>query len=191
MPFHDYYRLKQHHKFEQDGRKYIADLETHEVIQVNDVEWDVLDRYATQTQYQIVEELKEKYKVASIFEAIERLEQLGRQGFLLSPTDEAVKQTVNNPKPRLLMPFHFTKEKTSLDYVTNLNRYQLLTHLTQFADLETLTFSEAGKTDLKPEEFQGFGDINVRNIEVDGSNAFGPAWYALDGYDGILLLSQF
>ena len=191
MAFHDYYRLKQHHKFERDGHKYIADLETHEVIQVNDVEWDVLDRYATQTQYQIVEELKEKYKVASIFEAIERLEKLGQQGFLLSPTDEAMRQTVNNPKPRLLVPFHFTKEKTSLDYVTNLNRYQFLTHLTQFADLETLTFSEAGKTDLKPEEFQGFGDISVRNIEVDESGAFGPPWYALAGYDGILLLSQF
>ncbi len=191
MAFHDYYRLKQHHKFEQDGRKYIADLETHEVIQVNDVEWDVLDRYATQTQYQIVEELKEKYKVASIFEAIERLEQLGQQGSLLSSINGTMRQTVNNPKPRLLVPFHFTKEKTSLDYVTNLNRYQLLTHLTQFADLETLTFSEAGKTDLKPEEFQDFGDISVRNIEVDESSAFGPPWYAMDGYDGILLLSQF
>ena len=190
------YHLKQHHKFEQDGHKYVADLEAKDIIQVNDVEWDVLDRYATQTQYQIVEELKEKYKVASIFQALERLEQLGQQGSLLSPTDGAARQTVNswkqeNRKPKLLIPFRFTKEKTSLDYTTNLNRYQLLTHLTQFADLETLTFSEAGKTDLKPEDFQGFGDINVRNIEVDESSAFGPPWYAMNGYDGILLLSQF
>lgn len=191
MTLHDYYRLNRHHKFEQGGRKYVADLETHEVIQVNDVEWDVLDRYATQTQYQIVEELKEKYKVTSIFEAIERLEQLEQQGYLLSSINGTISQTVNNPKPRLLVPFHFTKEKTSLDHVTNLNRYQLLTHLTQFADLETLTFSEAGKTDLKPEEFQGFGDISVRNIEVNESSAFGPPWYAMAGYDGILLLSQF
>ncbi len=191
MTFHVHYCLKQHHKFEQGGRKYVADLETNDIIQVNDVEWDVLDRYATQTQYQIVEELKEKYKVASIFDAIERLEQLGQQGSLLSSINGSMRRTVNTPKPKLLVPFHFTKEKTSLDYTTNLNRYQLLTHLTQFADLETLTFSEAGKTDLKPEEFQGFGDISVRNIEVDESSAFGPAWYAMDGYDGILLLSQF
>ena len=196
MTVNSLYHLKQHHKFEQNGRKYIADLETNDLIQVNDVEWDVLDRYATQTQYQIVEELKEKYKIASIFQAIERLEQLGQQGSLLSPIHKTARQTVNswkqeNRKPKLLVPFHFTNEKTSLDYTTNLNRYQRLTNLTQLADLETLIFSEAGKTDLKPEEFQGFGDISVRNIEVDESNAFGPPWYAMDGYDGILLLSQF
>ena len=73
-----------------------------------------LDRYATQTQSQIVEGLKEKYKVASIFKAIERLERLGRQGCLLSPIDGTMRQTVINRKPRLLVPFHFTKEKNIL-----------------------------------------------------------------------------
>ena len=192
MAFYDHYRLNCHHKFEQGDRKYVADLEANDVIQVNDVEWEILARCETQTQYQIVEELKEKYKVASIFDGIERLERLGRQGSLLSPIDGAIGQTIANQKsPKLLVPFHFTEEKTSLDYATNLNRYQLLTHLTQFADLETLTFSEAGKADVKPEDLQGFGDIRIRNIEVEERSAFGPPWYAMDGYDGILLLSQF
>ncbi|MCE2416666.1 glycosyltransferase family 4 protein, partial [Candidatus Poribacteria bacterium] len=96
-----------------------------------------------------------------------------------------------NRKPKLLVPFHFTKEKTSLDYVTNLNRYQLLIHLAKAAELETLTFSEAGKTDLKPEDLQGLGEIQIRNIAVEESDAFSPPWYAMDGYDGMLLLSQF
>ena len=96
-----------------------------------------------------------------------------------------------NRKPKLLVPFHFTKEKTSLDYVTNLNRYQLLIHLAKAVELETLTFSEAGKTDLKPEDFQGLGEIQIRNIAVEESDAFSPPWYAMDGYDGMLLLSQF
>ena len=91
----------------------------------------------------------------------------------------------------MLVPFHFAKEKTSLDYITNLNRYQLLIHLAKAATLETLTFSEAGKTDLKPEDFQGFGEIEIRHIEVEEGSAFSPPWYAMDGYDGILLLSQF
>ena len=29
------YRLKRHYKFEQDGRKYVADLETGDIIQIN------------------------------------------------------------------------------------------------------------------------------------------------------------
>ena len=196
MAFHTRYRLNRHHKFEQGGRKYVADLETNDIIQVNDVEWEILDRYGTQTEYQIVEGLKEKYKITSIFDGIERLERLGQQGSLLSPIDGAVEQTTDswkqeNRKPKLLVPFHFTKEKTSLDYATNLNRYQLLIHLAKATALETLTFSEAGKTDLKPEDFQGFGEIQVRNIEVEEGSAFSPPWYAMDGYDGILLLSQF
>ncbi len=196
MEFHARYRLKRHHKFEQDGHKYVADIETNDLIQINDVEWEILDRYGTQTEHQIVEGLKDKYKIASIFNGIERLERLGQRGSLLSPIDGVVAQTADSwkqedRKPKLLVPFHFTKEKTSLDYTTNLNRYQLLIHLAKSAVLETLTFSEAGKTDLKPEDFQGFGEIQVRNIEVEEGSAFSPPWYAMDGYDGILLLSQF
>ena len=196
MAFRTHYRLNHHRKFEKDGRKYVADLETNDIIQVDDVEWEALDRYETQSLYQIVEGLKQKYKIATIFKGIERLEQLGQQGSLFSPIDETTEQTADSwnhrdIKPKLLVPFHFTKEKTSLDYTTNLNRYQLLIHLSKVAALETLTFSEAGKTDLKPEDFQGLGEIQIRNIEVEESSAFSPPWYAMDGYDGILLLSQF
>ena len=114
------------------------------------MEWEILARYGVQSQYQIVEGLKEKYKITSIFDGIERLERLGQQGSLLSPIDGTARQTTGswkqeNRKPKLLVPFHFTKEKTSLDYLTNLNRYQLLIHLAKAAALETLTFSEAGK----------------------------------------------
>ena len=186
MTFHVHYRLNRYHKFERGDRKYVADLETEEIIEVNDVEWDILDRYATQTHYQIVEGLKEKYKIATIFDGIERLERLGQKGSLLNPRDETIRQKASDQKPKVLVPFHFTKEKTALDYVTNLNRYQLLTHLTQFADLETLTFSE-GKT----EDLQGLGGIRTRKVDVEDGNAFAPPWYAMDGYDGVLLLSQF
>ena len=196
MTLHAHYRLNRHRKFEQDGRKYVADLQTNDIVEVNDVEWEILSRYGTQTQYQIVEALKEEYKVESIFDGIERLERLGQQGSLLSTIDGTAKKATDSwkqegRKPKLLVPFHFTNEKTSLDYTTNLNRYQLLTHLTQFADLETLTFSKAGEEDSKPQDFQGYGDIRIRDIETEESSAFGPPWYAMDGYDGILLLSQF
>ena len=196
MVAHTRYRLKQHHKFEQDDRKYVADLETGDIVQINDVEWEILSRYASQTRYQIVEALKKTYKLTAIFDGIERLEQLGRQGTLLHRVVEAVEPTAahgqqRDQKLKVLVPFHFTKEKTSLDYTTNLNRYQLLTHLTQFADLETFAFPKAGEEDAKPQDFQGYGDIRIRDIETEESSAFAPAWYAMDGYDGILLLSQF
>ena len=191
MVSHNYYRLKHHHKFEQGDRKYVADLEAGDIIQVNDVEWEILSRYALQTRYQIVEGLKEEYKLSSIFDGIERLERLGRQGSLLHPVAKPVDWSIANPaqingRPKLLIPFHFTKEKSALDYVTNLNRYQLLTYLAKFAELETLTFSKGKEKDILD-----FGEVQVQNIGVAKSDALAPPWYAMDGYDGILLLSQF
>ena len=184
------YRLKRHYKFEQDDRKYVADLETGDVVEVNAVEWEILSRYESQTLYQIVEGLKQKYKISAIFDGIERLEHLSRQGSLLSPIVGSVGETDTDweetgQHPKLLVPFDFAREKLALDHITNLKRYQLLTYLTKYADLETLTFSKDG-----PEDNIDLGEIGVRHIEVTDDNAFSPAWYAGDGYTGILLLSQ-
>ena len=187
------YRLKQHYKFEQDGQKYVADLETGALIQINDVEWAVLSRYESQTRYQIVRRLKREYKLTVIFEAIERLERFGEQGTLLSPIVEPVvprpaKWQAPEQLPKVLVPFHFTNEKSALSYVTGLNRYEFLRHLSMFAELETLAFSEIGG---EKKEVPAFDEVRVRNIDVPKSNAVVAPWYALDGYDGILLLSQF
>ena len=192
MVAHTRYRLKQHHKFEQDDRKYVADLETGDIVQINDVEWEILSRYASQTRYQIVEALKKTYKLTAIFDGIERLEQLGRQGTLLHRVVEAVEptETVHGQqrdwKPKVLVPFHFMKERSTLGYLTNLNRYQFLTHLAAFAELETFAFPEEEKTAV-----QDLDAVRVRNIGGVKDSALMPAWYAMDGYDGILLLSQF
>ena len=186
MLSHTRYRLKQHHKFEQDDQKYVADLETGDVIQISDVESEILERYESQTHHQIVEELKEKYKLTTIFDGIERLEQLGTQGSLLHPVVKVIEQRDPDRKPKLLVPFHFTKEKSTLDYVTNLNRYQSLRHLAEFAELETLAFPEEEKEDV-----QALDEVRVRNISGAKSSTLMSPWYAMDGYDGILLLSQF
>ena len=181
-----HYRLKQHHKFEQDDQKYVADLETGDVIQISDVESESLERYESQTHHQIVEALKEKYKLTAIFDGIQRLEQLGKQGSLLRPVVNVIEQRDADQKPKLLVPFHFTREKASLDYTTNLNRYQSLTHLAEFAELETLAFPEEEKEDIPD-----LNEVRVRNISGAKSDTLMSPWYAMDGYDGILLLSQF
>lgn len=186
MLSHTRYRLKQHHKFEQDDQKYVADLETGDIVEINDVEWEILSRYESQTHHQIVEALKKEYKLTAIFDGIERLEQLGKQGSLLHPVVKVIEQRDPDRKPKLLVPFHFTKEKSALDYVTNLNRYQSLTHLAEFAELETFAFPEEEK-----EAIQDLDEVRVRNISGAKSNTLMSPWYAMDGYDGILLLSQF
>lgn len=209
MVSHTHYHLKHHHKFQRDNHKYVADLETGDIIQISDVEWEILSRYQVQTRYQIVEGLKQEYKLTAIFDGIERLERLGRQGSILHPRRsrdhdhrdgvpptkvEALPRkptrlaspTPANQKPKVLVPFHFTREKAALDYFTGLNRYQLLTHLSEFAELETLAFSQAERQDL-----QDFDSVQVRNLHGTDESTLMMPWYAMDKYDGILLLSQF
>lgn len=185
------YRLKHHHKFECEGCKYVADLETGDIIQINDVEWEILSRYRSQTHHEIVEGLRQEYKLTAIFDGIERLEQLGQQGYLFNPIVERIGPITVNGKetdrmPKLLVPFHFTKEKSALDYFTGLNRYQFLTHLSEFAELETLAFSQGESQDI-----QDFDSVQVRNLHGADESTLMMPWYAMDKYDGILLLSQF
>ena len=188
------YHLKPHHKFEQEGRKYVADLETNDIIEINDVEWDILSRYGTQTEYQIVEALKKKYKVSSVFEGITRLEWFGKRGQLLSQMPESSGE-FNASQPvcaelRLLVPFGFREEESSIDYITTMNRYQLLSALTRKASLETLAFSQVRDGGIRPGNRRDLGKIRIRQISNDEDDTFAPVWYARDGYDGILLLSQ-
>ena len=189
------YRLNRHHKFEQGGHKYIADLETCDVIQVSDVEWDILNRYGSQTEYQIVEGLKEKYKISSVFDGITRLKWLAKRGQLLTQafdtSDEFETFAPLDGKLKLLVPFGFTKEQPSLDYITNLNRYQLLAALARTAELETLGFSEVGESSMSPTDMGNYEKIRIRQIKTEEDNTLMPAWYAQEGYQGILLLSQF
>ncbi len=194
MRFNTDYRLNRHHKFKQNDRKYVADLETNAIVEVNGVEWDILQRYGMQTQYQIVEALKGKYKVNAIFDGIARLERLGKHGQLLTQIPTSAKQpNALQPidhKPKILVPFEFTEEKSSLDYITHLNRFQLLTALTESTLLETLGFTNAENGSGDSKNLEALGDIRIRQIESGEKNTFTSAWYAREGYDGMLLLSQ-
>ena len=194
MRFNTDYRLNRHHKFKQNDRKYVADLETNAIVEVNGVEWDILQRYGTQTQYQIVEALKEKYKVNAIFDGIARLERLGKHGQLLTQIPTSVKkpnalQPIDR-KLKVLVPFEFTEEKSSLDYITHLNRFHLLTALAESTALETLGFTSAENDSGDSRNLEALGEIRIRQIESGERNTFTSAWYAREGYDGMLLLSQ-
>ena len=194
MRFNTDYRLNRHHKFERNDRKYVADLETNDIVEVNAVEWDILQRYGTQTQYQIVEALKEKYKVNAIFDGIARLERLGKHGQLLTQIPTSAKKSKAlqpvDRKLRILVPFEFTEEKPSLDYITHLNRFHLLTVLAESTALETLGFMDAENSSGDSKNLEALGAIRIRQIDGGERNTFTPAWYAREGYDGILLLSQ-
>jgi len=182
------YRIHKHHKFEHCGRKYAADMESDAIVEVNDVEWALLDQDLTQTIYATVEGLKSQFKIDQIFDGLERLESLSRRGHLLSPVGVMVKENTRNPeaKLKLLVPLKFALENTALDAITNENRYHLLTALSKHAELETINVTGEAVPEI-------LDFISTCTIEKDSryGRDFPPIWHAADSYDGILLLSQF
>lgn len=180
------YRIHQHHKFEHGGKKYAADMESDAIFEINDVEWELLNRDLTETLYTTVERLKLQFEIEQIFEGIERLESLSRRGHLLSPIGGMLGEDSQIPetKLKLLVPFQFALEKEALDPVTNENRYHLLKALSKYTELETINV-----TGDEVSEILDF--VSVRTIKKEKERSFPLSWYAGDGYDGILLLSQF
>ena len=182
------YRIHKHHKFEHCGRKYAADMESDAIVEVNDVEWALLDRDLTQAIYATVEGLKSQFKIDQIFDGIERLESFSRRGHLLSPVGMVVKENTRDPeaKLKLLVPLKFALENTTLDAITNENRYHLLTTLSKHAELETINVTGEAVPEI-------LDFISTCTIEKDSryGRDFPPIWHAADSYDGILLLSQF
>lgn len=180
------YRIHQHHKFEHGGKKYAADMESDAIFEINDVEWELLNRDLTETLYTTVERLKLQFEIEQIFEGIERLESLSRRGHLLSPIGGMLREDSQIPETRLklLVPFQFALEKDALDPVTNENRYHLLKALSKYTELETINV-----TGDEVSEILDF--VSVRTIKKEKERSFPLSWYAGDGYDGILLLSQF
>lgn len=182
------YRVHQHHKFEHAGRKYAADLEAAAIVEINDVEWALLDLDLAQTLYATIEALKSQFKIEQIFEGVERLENLSQRGHLLTPIDMRVREEIQNQetKLKLLVPFQFALEKDELDAITSENRYHLLAALSKYAELETINVTG----DEAPEMLDFVSVRPIKKGEVNEKN-FPLAWYAGDNYDGILLLSQF
>lgn len=181
------YRIHQHHKFEHGGKKYAADTESDAIVEINDVEWELLNRDLTETLYTTFEGLKLQFEIEQIFEGIERLERLSQRGHLLSPIEGIVRKESQMPetKLKLLVPFQFALEKESLDPVTNENRYHLLKALSKYTELETINV--AGDEVSEMLDF-----VSVRTIKKREGNerSFPLTWYAEAGYDGILLFSQ-
>ncbi len=182
------YRVHQHHKFKHGGKKYAADMESDTIIEINEVEWELLNCDLAETIYTIVENLKSRFKTEQIFESVERLQSLSQRGYLLSPIEKMLREESQMPKTKLklLVPFQFALEKERLDPVTNENRYHLLKALSKYAKLETINVTGDEVSDM-------LDFVSVRTIKKKEGNerSFPLMWYAGDGYDGILLLSQF
>ncbi|MDE0556644.1 MAG: glycosyltransferase [Candidatus Poribacteria bacterium] len=182
------YRVHKHYKFEHGGRKYAADLESDAIVEINDVEWELLNRDLMETIYATVENLKSQFKTEQIFDGIERLERLSQRRHLLSPiADVLIPEEIGNPetKLKLLVPFQFALEKDTLDTVTNENRYHLLKALSKYTEVETIDVTG----DEAPDILDFVSVQTIKKVEKN-ERSFPLPWYVGKGYDGILLLSQ-
>ena len=163
-------------------------MESDAIVEINDVEWELLNRDLTETLYATFEGLKLQFEIEQIFEGVERLENLSQRRHLLSPIEGMAREESQIPETKLkvLVPFQFALEKETLDPVTSENRYYLLKALSKYTELETINV-----TDDKASEMLDFVSVRAIKKKEGNERSFPLTWYAGAGYDGILLLSQF
>ncbi len=72
------------HKFELDGKKFLLDVNSGTVHQVDELVWNLLEDYNRCSTGGIVERYRERYEPEEVLEALAEIEQLIQEGLLFS-----------------------------------------------------------------------------------------------------------
>ncbi len=172
--------------FKVDGRRYVADLVTGQVIPIDLVTWELLEAAPPDSE-DFIETLRQKYPDSQIDQAIKRLRNLRERGTLFSPESEEspAKEIVpfQKKRPQLLLPAEFLAHRRKYDFLTNFNHSCLLTALAKKADIYIPI------TPQKEEEPFDFGEIGIHPLEICEADDQSPLKWIPKDCDGVLLLN--
>ena len=133
--------LHQLHLFEEDGVLYAADLDKARVVEISAVMAAILKLAETQTNEEIVQTLKTSYTEDDIFEALERFEELEKEGLLFNRGENLVEiLTLKSERRKLLVAIPGISVDSFFDIETlyagtNMALSYMFQHLTEYVDL--------------------------------------------------------
>ncbi|OPZ75026.1 MAG: hypothetical protein BWY80_00330 [Firmicutes bacterium ADurb.Bin456] len=73
------------HKFIFDGTRIVLDVHSGAVHEVDELVWDLLERYGKVTGTELIEETRDRYDPREVTEALEEIKELEESGLLFSP----------------------------------------------------------------------------------------------------------
>ena len=165
------------YKFYSDENLYVVDLDIRQVLEIDPLISDVLDRCSHCTNEEILEQLGSKYATQDIVGALEILEIQAQQGILFSPEDTPPNVSLGQRRLRIFVPMSipFPSDITYAASGAIVGFHSTLTALSRHADLYLLS-----------EEEKVADGIYGASLSEQDWNAL-PRYLRRERYDGIFL----
>ena len=178
--------LQQIHTLEKDGVWYVANLQTGDVLQIDDITADILALCSTHDNASILKKLGHKYSEGQILETLKGLNS-DIETFLFEPEQNL--KSIAQGKLRIFVPYGFMKYRAILSPTTNVGIYNLLTALAKYAEVFVEIDNDDTTTEQR-EQLMAFGIQFASDIfESTDTTRYAANRFVVDGCDGILALS--
>ena len=178
--------LQQIHTLEKDGVWYVANLQTGDVLQIDDITADILALCSTHDNASILKKLGHKYSEGQILETLKGLNS-DIETFLFEPEQNL--KSIAQGKLRIFVPYGFMKYRTILSPTTNVGIYNLLTALAKYAEV-FVEIDNDDTTKAQREQLMALGIQFASDIfESTDAIRYAANRFIVDGCDGILALS--
>lgn len=174
------------HKFKQNDKQFVADLDAGVVVPMNEVICDVLDACGVSETDVIIETLADKYNRSDILEALTFLSKLSEIGLLFSPYQSENQPPCCRRQPKIFVTSGILESRKTTSFSLNAANHRLLTMLANHADLY-LTLPE--KDNNRQEIEEALRSEGIQPIFFRGDRTFSPAKFIPKDCDGILALA--
>ena len=166
------------HKFASGDSLYVVDIEARQVLEINSLIWDILERCSQCANDEIIEQLESTYNTEDILQAFEILAFQEKQGLIFAPEAAHSSTSAKKQRLRIFVPMSnpFPDDVTYTAGGGVIAIHYIVKALAQHADIFLLS-------DQK-EIAEGIYGISLSNEDW---NAL-PRFLMRERYDGILLL---
>jgi glycosyltransferase involved in cell wall biosynthesis len=180
-------KLRPNHSFEQNGQRYVVDLEEGVVVEVDAVLWEILKVVESKTTDELLAHLQPLSTDSQVREALKRLDQLSRIGLLvegaLPPKGVGDQKTLQS----LFIAPGFLSEMQHLSLTAKLEIYYLLSGLGK--EIKVSMAWPIAEIPLNETE-NLFSLEDIERIDYPTNRTFASTKFIPQGCDGILALSM-
>ncbi len=133
------------HHFTREDRFFIVDLDIGQILETDNLIWEILQLCPESTQDKILETLSERYESTLIYQAFEQLRSFEEMGLLVGNTGREILKKKNRLRIFVAGPIEtWTSDKTYVRSGYRLASKEILSALSKYADL----FFHASKSEV-------------------------------------------